>query len=121
MSTIETIISGVGSYLPENVVTNHDLAKRVDTSDDWIRSRSGIGQRHLAADDQATSDLAYEAAWSALNQANLKPSDIGLIIVATVTPDKTFPSTAVYVQQKLGARQALRLTYPPPAPGSFTR
>ncbi len=102
MSTTETIISGVGSYLPENVVTNHDLAKRVETSDEWIRSRSGIGQRHFAADDQATSDMAREAAWNALDQAGLKPSDIGLIIVATVTPDKTFPSTAVYVQEKLG-------------------
>jgi len=102
MTTMETIISGVGSYLPKNVVTNHDLAKRVETSDEWIRSRSGIGQRHFAADDQATSDLAREAAWNALDQAGLKPTDIGLIIVATVTPDKTFPSTAVYVQEKLG-------------------
>lgn len=102
MVTIETIISGVGSYLPERVVTNDDLAKMVETSDEWIRSRSGIGQRHFAADDQATSDLAYEAAWKALDQAGLKPRDIGLIIVATVTPDRTFPSTAVYVQQKLG-------------------
>ncbi|GJL95993.1 MAG: 3-oxoacyl-[acyl-carrier-protein] synthase 3 [Hyphococcus sp.] len=102
MSTIETIISGVGSYLPDNVVTNDDLAKKVDTSDEWIKSRSGIGQRHFAADEQATSDLAYEASWKALEQAGLKPHDIGLIIVATVTPDRTFPSTAVYVQQKLG-------------------
>ncbi len=102
MSEIETIISGVGSYLPERVLTNAELAKTVDTSDDWIRSRSGIGQRHLAADDQATSDLAREAAWAALDNAGLKPADIGLIIVATVTPDKTFPSTAVYVQEKLG-------------------
>ena len=102
MSTIETVISGVGSYLPDTVVTNHDLAKRVDTSDEWIRSRSGIGQRHFAADDQATSDMAREAAWKAMNEAGLKPHDIGLIIVATVTPDRTFPSTAVYVQEKLG-------------------
>ncbi len=99
---METIISGVGSYLPENAVTNTELAKRIDTSDEWIRSRSGIGQRHFAADDQSTSDMAREAAWNALEQAGLKPTDIGLIIVATVTPDKTFPSTAVYVQQKLG-------------------
>ncbi len=102
MSEIETIISGVGSYLPERILTNAELAKTVDTSDEWIRSRSGIAQRHLAADGQATSDLAREAAWAALGQAGLKPKDIGLIIVATVTPDKTFPSTAVYVQEKLG-------------------
>ena len=102
MSEIETVISGVGSYLPERILTNEELSKTVDTSDEWIRSRSGIGQRHLAADGQATSDLAREAAWAALADAGLKPSDIGLIIVATVTPDKTFPSTAVYVQEKLG-------------------
>ncbi len=102
MSSIESIIAGVGSFLPANVVTNHDLAKRVDTNDEWIRSRSGIAQRHIAGDDEATSDMATAAAWNALDQAGLKPRDIGLIIVATVTPDKTFPSTAVYVQQKLG-------------------
>ncbi|WP_375207539.1 beta-ketoacyl-ACP synthase III [Hyphococcus sp.] len=100
---METIIAGVGSYLPERVVTNDDLAKIVETSDEWIRSRSGIAQRHFAADDEASSDLATAAAWAALDQAGLKPRDIGLIIVATVTPDKTFPSTAVYVQDKIGA------------------
>ncbi len=100
---METIISGVGSYLPEKVVTNDDLAKIVETSDDWIRSRSGIAQRHFAAEGEASSDLATAAAWAALDQAGLKPRDIGLIIVATVTPDKTFPSTAVYVQDKIGA------------------
>lgn len=103
MSAIESVISGVGSCLPDRVVTNHDLAKLVDTSDEWIRSRSGIGERHFAGDDEVTSDFATTAAWRALDQAGLKPKDIGLIIVATVTPDKTFPSTAVYVQQKLGA------------------
>ncbi len=103
MSQIETIISGVGSYLPKRIVTNDDLAKIVETSDEWIRSRSGITQRHFAADDESTSDLAAAAAWSALDQAGLKPRDIGLIIVATVTPDRTFPSTAVYVQDKIGA------------------
>lgn len=101
MTDFETVISGVGSYLPTRAVSNAELAKTVDTSDEWIRSRSGIAQRHYAADDQATSDLAYEAAQAALAQAGLRPSDIGLIIVATVTPDKTFPSTAVYVQEKL--------------------
>lgn len=103
MTVIETIVSGVGSYLPEKVVTNDDLAKIVETSDEWIRSRSGIAQRHFAAEDEASSDLATAAAWAALDQAGLKPRDIGLIIVATVTPDKTFPSTAVYVQDKIGA------------------
>lgn len=102
MMDIESVISGVGSYLPKRAVTNDDLAKTIDTSDEWIRSRSGIGQRHFAAEDEACSDLAAAAAWNALDQAGLKPRDIGLIIVATVTPDRTFPSTAVYVQDKLG-------------------
>lgn len=107
MSEFEAIIAGVGSYLPENVVTNAELAQRVETSDEWVRSRTGIGQRHIAAPDQATSDLAREAAWAALAQAELKPKDIELIIVATVTPDNTFPSTAVYVQEKLGAPRGI--------------
>lgn len=102
MSSIESVISGVGSHLPGRVVTNADLAKIVDTSDEWIRSRSGIGERHFAGDDEVTSDYATIAAWKALDQAGLKPKDIELVIVATVTPDKTFPSTAIYVQQKLG-------------------
>ncbi len=100
-TAIESVISGVGSYLPEKRVTNEELAQRVDTSDEWIRSRSGIGQRFFAADDQGSSDLAANAARNALSQAGLKPRDIDLVIVATVTPDRTFPSTAVYVQQKL--------------------
>lgn len=99
----QTILSGVGSYLPDRVVTNAELATFVDTSDEWIRSRSGIAQRHFASDDQATSDLATKAAQRALESAGLVASDIDLIIVATVTPDKTFPSTAVFVQEKLGA------------------
>jgi len=103
MTSVESIISGVGSHLPGKVVTNQDLAKIVDTSDEWIRSRSGIGERHIAGDEEVTSDYATIAAWNALDQAGLKPKDIDLIIVATVTPDNTFPSTAVYVQQKLGA------------------
>lgn len=102
MSPIETIISGVGGYLPEKIVTNADLAKVVDTSDDWIRSRSGIGARRYRTEGEVTSDLATNAAWKAMDQAGVKPRDIGLIIVATVTPDNTFPSTAVYVQKKLG-------------------
>lgn len=102
MTNIECVISGVGGYLPDRIVTNQELAKKVDTTDEWIRSRSGIGQRHIVAEGEVTSDLATNAAWKALDKAGLKPRDIGLIIVATVTPDKTFPSTAVYVQKKLG-------------------
>lgn len=103
MTQIETIITGVGSHLPERVVTNAELAKTVDTSDEWIKSRSGIAQRHYVGDGEVTSDLATAAAKKALAQAGLKAADVGLIIVATVTPDNTFPSTAVYVQRKLGA------------------
>jgi 3-oxoacyl-[acyl-carrier-protein] synthase-3 len=102
MSTVNSVIAGVGAYLPERVVTNADLARKVETTDEWIRSRSGIAQRHYAAEGEATSDLAVKAAWNALDQAGLKPRDIDLVIVATVTPDRTFPSTAVYVQHKLG-------------------
>lgn len=102
MLSVETVISGVGGYLPQRTVTNDDLAKTVDTSHEWIRSRSGICERHFAGEGELTSDMAVNAAWRALDQAGLKPRDIELIIVATVTPDKTFPSTAVYVQQKLG-------------------
>lgn len=101
MSFVNSVIAGVGSYLPERVVTNHDLAKLVDTSDEWIRTRSGIAERHFASDDQVTSDLAANAARRALEDAGLGPEDIDLVIVATVTPDRTFPSTAVYVQAKL--------------------
>ena len=106
-SALESVISGVGAYLPERVVTNHDLAKIVDTSDEWIRTRSGIHERRFAADDEATSDLAARAAWHALDQAGLKPRDIGLVVVATVTPDRTFPATAVYVQRKLGVPRGI--------------
>jgi 3-oxoacyl-[acyl-carrier-protein] synthase-3 len=96
-------IAGVGGYLPARRVTNEELSRTVDTSDEWIRSRSGIGARHFAAEGEATSDLAAAAARAALADAGLSPADIGLIIVATVTPDRTFPATAVYVQEKLGA------------------
>lgn len=102
MSSIECVIAGVGGSLPDQVVTNQDLAKKVDTSDEWIRSRSGIAERRIARDDEVTSDFAADAAWKAMDRAGVKPRDIGLIIVATVTPDQTFPSTAVHVQRKLG-------------------
>ena len=99
-------IIATGSYVPENVVTNHDLAKLVETSDDWIIERTGIRERRIVNSDQATSDLAYEASSLALKRAQLKPKDIDLIIVATITPDMPFPSTACILQARLGAKSA---------------
>ena len=95
-------ILGTGSYLPETVMTNAMLAERIETSDEWIVSRTGIRARHIAADDQKTSDLAYIAAQRALESAGLQASDIDLIILATTTPDMVFPSTASILQEKLG-------------------
>ncbi len=95
-------IVGTGSYLPEKVVTNHDLASRVETSDEWIRTRTGIQSRHVAADGQLASDLALPASQRALSAAGIAASDIDLIIVATTTPDIIFPSTACILQAKLG-------------------
>jgi 3-oxoacyl-[acyl-carrier-protein] synthase III len=97
-------IVGTGSYLPPKVVTNDDLARRVDTSDEWIVTRTGIKQRHIAAPEQASSDLAYEAAKAALAAARVTAADIDLIIVATSTPDFVFPSTACLVQARLGVK-----------------
>lgn len=97
-------IVGTGSYLPPRIVTNHDLSKRVDTSDEWILSRTGIRQRHIADESQASSDLALEASRAALGAADVSPSTIDLIIVATSTPDFIFPSTACLLQAKLGVR-----------------
>ena len=97
-------IIGLGAYLPKNIVTNDDLVERLETSDEWIRSRSGIEHRHIAADGQVTSDLALAAAQAALEDAALTPDDIDLIICASTTPDQTFPATAVYVQEKLGIK-----------------
>ncbi|WP_026475966.1 beta-ketoacyl-ACP synthase III [Alkaliphilus transvaalensis] len=99
-------ISGTGSALPEKVLTNLDLEKMVDTTDEWIRTRTGIGSRRIADDKTATSDLSTEAAKKALADANLKAEDLDLIIVATVTPDMAFPSTACIVQKNLGAVKA---------------
>ena len=103
MSVVRSAVTGVGSFLPEQVVTNADLAKIVDTSDEWIQERTGIRQRHRARDDQPTSDLATEAARRALADAGRTAADVDLIIVATTTPDMTFPSVASIVQRKLGA------------------
>ena len=99
-------IAGTGSYLPENLVTNSALAARgIDTSDEWISARTGIRQRHLAAPDEMTSDLAHKAAVSALDAAGIAPAQLDLIIVATSTPDMIFPSTACILQGKLGAQR----------------
>ena len=102
MSVIRSIVTGCGSFLPEKVLTNNDLAKMVDTSDEWIVQRTGIQQRHIAAEGQVTSDLALEAAQRALQDAGRDASDIDTIILATATPDNTFPATAVTVQANLG-------------------
>jgi len=102
-------IIATGSYVPENVITNHDLEKIVDTSDEWIIERTGIKERRIVSGNQATSDLAYEASSIALKRAHLKPKDIDLIIVATITPDMAFPSTACILQDRLGAKNAAAL------------
>lgn len=98
-------ILGTGSYLPQNRVTNDDLSERLETSDEWITTRTGIKARHIAADDELTSDLAVHAAKRALEAAGTDVSEIDLIIVATATPDMQFPSTACLVQEKLGVHQ----------------
>jgi 3-oxoacyl-[acyl-carrier-protein] synthase III len=98
-------ITGTGSYLPEKVLTNKDLEAVVDTTDDWIVSRTGIRERHVAADGQFTSDLAFEACRRALEAAGRKPDDVDLVIVGTSTPDMVFPSSAAILQGKLGVRR----------------
>jgi 3-oxoacyl-[acyl-carrier-protein] synthase-3 len=97
-----SVVAGTGRYLPERIVTNAELAERIDTSDKWIRERSGIAQRHIAADGEFTSDLATHAARDALKAAGMVPDDVDLIVVATSTPDETFPASATVVQSKLG-------------------
>ncbi|OEC02848.1 3-oxoacyl-ACP synthase [Lysinibacillus sphaericus] len=99
-------IIGLGRYVPEKVVTNFDLEKIMDTSDEWIRTRTGIEERHFAADNQETSDLAVAAAKDAIAKAGITPEEIGLILVATVTQDQTFPSVACMVQEQIGAVNA---------------
>jgi 3-oxoacyl-[acyl-carrier-protein] synthase III len=101
---IHAEIRGTGSYLPERVMTNADWAKRVDTSDEWIVSRTGIRERHFAAPEQAASDLATEAASLAIANAGVSKGDIDLVIVGTISPDNAYPSTACWVQKKLGLR-----------------
>ena len=100
---IHSRIAGTGSYLPPRIVTNAEFSQRLETSDEWIRERTGIAQRHIADESQASSDLALEASRAALQAAGARPEDIDLIIVATSTPDFIFPSTACLLQAKLGA------------------
>ena len=99
-------IAGVGSYVPERILTNADLEKMVDTSDEWITTRTGIKQRRLAAKEEFTSDLGAQASLRAMQKAGIAADQIDLIIVATITPDMPFPSTAALIQQKLGAHRA---------------
>ena len=103
MTEYASVVRGVGGYLPEKVLTNDDLARMVDTTDEWITARTGIRKRHIAADGEFTSDLATVAAKRALKAAGMTADDIDLIVVATATPDHTFPATATIVQNKLGS------------------
>lgn len=105
MSMQRSFIRGSGAYLPERILTNSDLSKMVDTSDEWIRERTGIEERHIAADGELTSDLATGAAKQALANAGIDASEVDLIVLATTTPDQTFPATATTVQDKLGIKQ----------------
>jgi len=100
--TLRSRVAGCGGYLPERVVTNDELAARLDTSDSWIRQRTGIGERRIAAKGELTSDLAFHASRRALERAGMSGSDLDLIVLATATPDETFPSTAVKLQARLG-------------------
>jgi len=106
-SAIEVCIAGTGSYVPERILTNDELAAMVDTSDEWIVTRTGIKERRIAADDEFTSHMATKASLKALEQAGMKPEDIELIVVATITPDTPTPATACHVQQQLGAFNAV--------------
>ncbi len=98
-------IVGTGSYVPERILSNADLEKMVDTSDEWISTRTGIRERRLAGEGMATSDMAVEAAKRAMENARIRPEDVDLLIIATITPDKLLPAAACYVQYKLGLRQ----------------
>ncbi len=102
MTIIRSVFTGCGSYLPARIVTNDELSQKVDTSDEWIRERTGITQRHIAADGECTSDLAVKAAERALESAGISANDLDLIVLATATPDHTFPATATTVQARLG-------------------
>src|SRR5512143_1112524 len=99
-------ITGTGAYTPARVLSNHDLEKIVNTSDEWITTRTGIKERHIAAKDEFTSDLGAKAALCAMERAGVTADQIDLIVVATITPDMPFPSTAALVQRKIGAHRA---------------
>lgn len=103
--SLKAVVRGCGAYLPERVLTNLELSKTVDTTDEWIRERTGIEERHIAAEGEKTSDLGAAAAKAALEAAGMNASDIDLVVVATTTPDLTFPSTAAIIQAKLGIEQ----------------
>lgn len=105
MSLRKVKIAGTGSYIPQRVLTNQDLAKMVETSDEWISTRTGIRERRIAGENEASSDLAYHAAKRALKDAHVKPQDLDMIVVATITPDMIFPATACILQERLGARK----------------
>lgn len=105
MAVVRSIVKGVGAYVPANVMTNDDLAKIVDTSNEWIVERTGINSRHIADEGDTTASLGVGAAKRALLRANIDPGDIDLIICATATPDRTFPATAVRIQAELGCRR----------------
>jgi len=107
VSVVRSLIAGCGSYLPKQVVTNADLAKRIDTSDEWIRQRTGIAQRHVAAEGELTSHLAINAAEAALGDAGMRPDELDMIVLATTTPDETFPATATRVQAAIGMNRGM--------------
>ena len=109
------VIAGTGSFVPERLLTNEDLAKMVDTSDEWITTRTGIKVRHIASDKETTVTLAVQAAKRALAQAKLEPQELDIIIVATITPEMVFPSTACFVQRELGAEMRSRSIWAPRA------
>ena len=104
MKLMYSRIAGTGSYLPEKVLTNHDLEKMFETSDEWIRERTGIGQRHIAAEGQTTVDLGLEAARRAMDAAGVSPEDLDLIVFGTTTPDQIFPNCGTLLQERLGVR-----------------
>jgi 3-oxoacyl-[acyl-carrier-protein] synthase-3 len=104
---IRSVLRATGSYLPDRIITNAEMERLVDTSDEWIVQRTGIRERHVAAENQSTSDLAIQAAKRALESSGLSPEDLDGVIVATTTPDRTFPAVAVMVQAALGMRVGL--------------